>query len=384
MIYSLPYILIIVILGVLAFYHHSQEDEDVKKNINFVCMGIIIFFFGFRGFICDDWITYYPAFQKCDWDSININLFDSRREYFEPGFMLLMNICKSIYDDFQFLVFVCTCINTALLYRFLKKRISCIPLGFLLYLCFGGYLMNTNLMRNSIAILVFINSLEFIEERRPLPYFLLCLLALSFHVSAILYFPLYFFFHMKCNKWLYLAIFVAGNIIFLMRIPILLTLISHFIGGAGERLQMMIESYTEGDYGEMASTISIGYLERLLTGILIFCYYEKLSDIRQENGVFINAFIGYFVMTFFLSEFLILSQRLAGLFTFAYWILWYDLVKCFAIENNKRLFMAFLTLYCMMKMVGLTNMKTSEYDNVLFGAKSYEERLFIHEQNDNK
>jgi hypothetical protein len=32
----------------------------------------------------------------------------------------------------------------------------------------------------------------------------------------------------------------------------------------------------------------------------------------------------------------------------------------------------------MLKMIGHTNVITSQYDNVLFGAKSYEERLYIH------
>jgi hypothetical protein len=29
-------------------------------------------------------------------------------------------------------------------------------------------------------------------------------------------------------------------------------------------------------------------------------------------------------------------------------------------------------------MVGFTNLRTSEYDNILFGIKSYQERLYIH------
>ena len=83
-------------------------------------------------------------------------------------------------------------------------------------------------------------------------------------------------------------------------------------------------------------------------------------------------------MFFLLSEFNIISLRMSGLFTFAYWIIWYDFLKCFSIKNNRKLYIAFVTLYCIMKMIGSTNMITSEYDNILFGSKSYEERLYIH------
>lgn len=384
MIYSIPYVLIILIFGGLAIHHQSSDDQNTKKRIEHACIGIMIFFFGFRGFVCDDWISYYPAFQKCDIEDVFINPFDSRREIFEPGFTFLMYLCKIIYDDYFFMSFVCTCINTILLVLFLRNRTECIPFAFVLYLCFGGYLMNTNLMRNSISILLFVNALQYLEGRKPVPYFLLCMLALLFHISAIVYFPLYFFFHIRCNKWIYATLFIIGNIIFLFKIPVFLSLISIVIGGAGERLQMLIEAYTEGEYGEVASVLSIGYLERVFTGVLIFCYYDKLVAIREENKLFINAFIGYIIIILYFGEFQILSQRLANLFIFAYWIIWYDFLKCFSIENNKKLFMVFLTLYCIMKIIGMTNMKASEYDNVLFGAKSYEERLYIHQQNDTK
>lgn len=50
----------------------------------------------------------------------------------------------------------------------------------------------------------------------------------------------------------------------------------------------------------------------------------------------------------------------------------------FFILNNRRLFLIFIGIYFILKMIGTTNMITSEYDNVLFGAKSYEERLYLH------
>ena len=90
-------------------------------------------------------------------------------------------------------------------------------------------------------------------------------------------------------------------------------------------------------------------------------------------------------MTFFLKEFFILSVRMSTLFITAYWILWADLVKCFHFKNNRLLFIAFITIYCTLKMIGMTNIITSDYDNVLFGTKSYQERLIIHHRSgDNK
>lgn len=385
MMFSLPYILLIIFLGICSLLSYSgKTDDNTRKDITYICIAVIIFFYGFRGFIHDDWINYYPAFQRCSWDNININLFNIQRGWnFEPGFTFLMCLCKGVIDSYNFFVFVCICINTALLVYFFRNRTKYLPFAFALYLVFGGHIMNANLMRNSISLLVFINALGYLRERRALPYFLMCLLALSFHISSVIFFPLYFFFHKKCNKWLYIILFIIGNLIFLLHIPVFMSIISIIIGGAGERLTYMIEAYSEGKMSELTTTISIGYLERLITGTLILCYYDRLVEIREENRVFINAFIGYFIMFFYLSEFQVISQRMSTLFIFAYWILWYDLPKCFSIGNNRRLFLAFLSVYCVLKVIGTTNFPTAEYDNILLGAKSYEERLFIHQKYEN-
>lgn len=378
MIYSLPYVFLILVFGGLAVYFLQVESDSSKRVIRISCALILLFFFGFRGYAFDDWISYYPAFQKCSYEFITLNVFAYSIQWqFEPGFTFLMCLCKSLTDNYHFFVFICSAINITLLLRFINKRVDNTPLAIILFLCFGGFIMSINLMRNSLAIFIFINAIEYLEQRKPTQYFLLCLLALSFHVSAICYFPLYFFFHKKLNKWIYLALFIVGNMIFLFHVPLFSLLASFILGGGSEgKIQMMIEGYTER-YDEMA-TISIGYLERLLTGILVFCYYDKLVTIRKENIIFINMYICYIMLLLLLSQFNIISQRMSNLFIFSYWILWIDLIKAFSIENNRKLFIAFISIYCVLKTIGSTNFITAEYDNILFGAKSYEERLYIH------
>ena len=62
MIYSIPYVILVLIYGLLADYYRST-DEAGKSRINMVCIAIFLFFFGFRGFVSHDWVIYYPAFE---------------------------------------------------------------------------------------------------------------------------------------------------------------------------------------------------------------------------------------------------------------------------------------------------------------------------------
>ena len=229
-------------------------------------------------------------------------------------------------------------------------------------------------MRNSIAILLFLNSLNSLETRDAKKYFLLIFIAFCFHSSALLYMPLYFVFNRKCNKWIYLGIFMICNVIFLSKVSLFSSLLSIF--GIDEDISMKVRAYTE--LYDKSSKISIGYLERLLTGCLIFCFFDKLNDIRKENAVFINAVLAYFICFFCISEFEVLSKRLCALFAFGYWILWIDLLKCFSIKNNKNLYALFIGLYCILKIGSSTMLPDFKYENIIFGASSYQERLYYH------
>lgn len=376
--YTIPYIILILLFGLLSVLWSNSGSESNKRLYYIACIAIYVFFFGFRGFVFDDWIVYYTVFNKCELENVSFYILKYNIEWgMEPGFTLLMYICRCLVGNFHFFVFVCTAINVALLCLFFKDRMENKPLAFVLFLTFGGVVMSINLMRNSIAILIFINSLRFIEQRRLLPYMLLCILAALFHVSALLYIPFYFIVRYRYNKWVFIGILIVANTIFLLHVPVVSTLLKYIFSDAGSLVQSKLDTYTSGNMDEM-KTLSIGYLERLFSSILIICYYDKLCEIRKENILFINFFIVYILASFLLCEFSEICLRISNLFIFAYWILWADLTECFSIKNNRTLYVYFVSFYCMLKMVGTTNMITASYDNILFGAKSYEERLYFY------
>ena len=146
----------------------------------------------------------------------------------------------------------------------------------------------------------------------------------------------------------------------------------------GESYEELVEFYTEGKYADMQLTLSIGYIERLFTGVLVLCYYDKLMELRKDNVIYINAFLMFYILFFLFAEFAVIGGRLANLFTFCYWILWIDLLKCIALPNNRRLYVGYLVVYCLLKVFGTAVDETFYYDNLLTGSKSYEERIYIY------
>jgi len=381
MINALPYLILIIFYGGLAIIHHQLKGDEKQTYVNVISIGVYIIFFGFRGFIFYDWTSYYPEFSSLpDFGTLfTLNLL---KWSWEPGFTILGVLCKSLFDDYQFFIFICCLINTYLLVKFFKRYVNNLPLALMIFLAMRGITLSTDLMRNSISLFIILNALQYIIEKKPLPYFLLCGVAVMFHSSALTFFPLYFLLNRKYNRWILLSIFIAANIIYIAHIPILESILSLFIGRLADSTQLWIKAYLEMD-SSAVSFISIGYLERLLTGILLFCYFNKLCEMRKHNYIFVNSLFLCLCTFLFLSEFRTISVRCSTLFCFAYWIVWIDLIKCFYYRNNKILFIAFIGIYCIMRTYGDCNSALASYYNVLFQNQTYNERLLNFRQHFN-
>lgn len=375
--YSIPYLILLLIFGSLSVYAHKNKDSYSQwKGMVVACSLILLLFFGFRGYIGNDWTSYVPIFEHASIDTINFNVFVDPDDVtlVEPGFVLLMVLCKDISDSYVFFQFVCTLLNVLLLYQFLKNRVANYPLTIILFLIFGGYVMMTNLMRNSISLLIALNALVYLEQRQPLQYFALCLIAIHFHISAIFFIPMYFLLNLNINKWWFLGIMIVANLFFLMQFKITSIVSNSILEESFGRMAALGRRYSETEEYAVTKTISIGYIERVFTIILVFIHYDKLKSLRNNSYIYINGLLFFMCTMFFLSELSVMAERTANLFAFSYWIIWADMI--YILSNNiKKSYIAFLVVYCSLKMIGFTSLPTSEYDNHLFGAKSYQERL---------
>ena len=169
--YSIPYLALIVFFSILAWWSNDTKNEKIRKRLTWLALGVFLFFFGFRGFCFYDWTEYYRVFMTWKWWELPKT--DISDWQYEPGFMVLMLTCKSISSNYFFFSFVCAAINLILFARFLSHYVENTPLALIIYLAMGGLVMSTDLMRNSIAIMLFLNALPYLEARRPIPYFLI-------------------------------------------------------------------------------------------------------------------------------------------------------------------------------------------------------------------
>lgn len=364
----------LIFFGVCAYVFEKNEDVDIRKYVTIAAFVVFYVFFAFRGYVYTDWVSYTDFYAQVEWgDILSIQVSDDG--IIAPGFVLLCLLCRIFSSSYFFLVFVCITIDLILFLRFLKKReVDDIALTFALFIVFGGLIIMFNLLRNALAIFIFLNALEFIERRKPLQYFALILLAFSIHLSAIIFVPLYFFLHIRLNKWVFAGVVAFSILFYLSGFSIAMALIQ--LLGLEDIIGNKVTSYTES-YSTARSLSLIGTAIKLALAGLVFIYYDDIIERFKGRVIIINSLLMYFIMFYMLGEFKVLSDRFSTLFYYSYWILWADLLRVFYWKNNRRLFAVFLSLYSAIIIVTSIRQPVQQYDNILVGAKSYQERLAI-------
>lgn len=387
--YSAPYLLFLLYLVVLMFFEFRRLNFE--KDINHVRWGVIggfLIFFGFRGFVFTDWTVYYPLFEKIPtiWDGGILNVLDPEisqgyvtdastgKAGIEIGFLYFTMVFKSIIPDYHAWLFFNSLLDVLLLDFIFKKYSKYYVLSFILFFAFGGLIIECNLMRNVKAILLFLISLKYLEERRIIPYMLINGLGFLFHTSAIFYIPLYFILHKKWPNWLLWTIFILGNLIFLLHISFLKPIMVGIGDMIGGRLGVQIRLYFVLDLYNKAVSIGYEYLEQIITFALLILFKKKMLEDDKRNVLFINAYFIYFIIYLFGGEIIVIIERLTLLVIFSYWFIYPAILHTLKDTVNKWIMVIALVGYCGMKLILMNCNVFSRYDNLLFGIETYESR----------
>lgn len=377
--YSLPYILLVLFfLLIAAFQLGMPLEKQSRQFLNYILVITYILFFGFRGFVATDWINYYPFFKE-----LPTNLaFALKQNPFEPGFVIYSVLIKTISKEYIFFQFVNTLTNIILLNIFLKRYLSekYYALGFAVFIVFFGYVFEINLLRNFKSLLIFLLSIKYIENRNWIKYYSFIILALLFHWSSIIFFPLYFFLHKKTSLRTFIIIFVIGTVIYLLQIEYVKPIIKLFAQYLPVDINERISSYLDSKVFGKSYGLTFGYFERTLTTFLILFLYNKITKIKS-NILFVNSFLIYLIFYLYFSEVSVLIIRLASIFAYSYWILIPMII--FSLDRNMKWIIAlFFGLLLLIKIHLATNTLFYQYDSYLSSnMKSYKQRYEIYEKN---
>lgn len=374
-----PYILFILLI--FAFWSFELKYKKTRKLEQFTLISlslIYIFFLGFRGFVGYDFYNYYTEY----WNPLPIvgeshfwTTFFSNN-YIDLGFKFYLLIIKNIWNNYSFFIFINTSIDWLLIVYFLRRYTTYYSFSLMIFLVMGGLIFEIDFIRNFKSILLFILSLKYIEKQKATPFFILNLLGFSFHSSALIYFPFYYFISKKINFYWYLPLYICSNILFLFHIPFLKYILLPLSNLLGEGVSILVARYFEnGNFSSYG--FSIGYIERTSVALLCFYFYKQFLA-NKRNLISIN-FLLYYLLLFLLSgEVREVTLRLPYLFFFSYAVVIPQIYILAKKKISKQLLITTILIYSVFKVYGLVGLDIYQYENILIGKyKSIEERQLI-------
>ncbi len=355
----------------------SIRSTVTKYYLFLVFIFVCLIYIGFRGFVFTDWINYYPRFERCPANISDFIYYVQNNKFLtDLGFEVFQFICKLISPSFFTFQFICFTIDFFILYLVFKDlNKDNIILCFLCFFAFKGFEIEFNLLRNSKSIMLFLFSLRYVYGKKSFTkYCLMNIIGCLFHISSLIYIPMFFLLGKKFNRLFYICIFIFSILIMLSRISIskkVIELICSFIP-EGKILQKLL-TYSQSEVYSASSVFSAIILERILIFILILYMYPYLK-LDKKNFIFINMYALYFIVCFVFWDFYVIVQRGSFLFIGSIWIL---VPRMFSYIKNKSYKMLFYILffgYALYKLYNDCSNPWFEYQFCLFDL-DYDSKL---------
>lgn len=192
------YLLNLFSIPCYAFLFQYVIRSDRRRNL-FLCLIVGLQLFvtaAFRNLsVGGDLENYIPAYEHISQSSWDKLLFVP----FETGYVFLNKILSLITPEVRLLLIF---ISGFIVFGYIRSiyRNSTMPwLSLFLFMAIGFFTESLSMLRQAIAMVIILSGLKYVEERHFRKYLLIVILAMSFHLTAVILIILYPFSMMKLN-----------------------------------------------------------------------------------------------------------------------------------------------------------------------------------------
>ena len=347
--------------------------NERKKHMLFVFSIILLIgFLGLRGFIGWDWWAYYPSYNNLPGGFT-----------YEIGYEILSSVFYKMGLSYHHFTFINTVVDILILAYVLKKYSKYPIFSMFLFLAVQGLSFEVDLLRNAKAVLLFIISIQFIKERKLIPFLILNILGMIFHMSSVIYLPMYFILNRNYSRKIILPLIILGNIYYLFDTKLFIHILEYMSSVLPAAVGGKITSYLSIIPQNYKLPIGTLYFERLVTFIMVFFFLHKEKGSREKENqyslIMENSFYIFYLIFLFTSEFFIASTRIGILFIYANWFLWGDIIENLRDTKIKAVVFIIAVLIGGNRIYNHFDFNGNKilyrYENIITDHKSYEEKM---------
>ena len=133
----------------------------------------------------------------------------------ELGFKLLINIVYYFFNEKYYIFFlICSAISIIPIFMTFKKNCTYFGFALLVFISLGFYTLSFNIVRQFIALSIFIYALKYIRDKKLIKYIISIMVAILFHTTSLVVLIAYFFGNAKINKknliFIFLILLMSG------------------------------------------------------------------------------------------------------------------------------------------------------------------------------
>ena len=183
------YILLLIIVVRLAYINNRLTSRTRKCFLVFLGLFMILLM-GLRYRVGIDTLNYMTSYDSIP-DIKDFFRTDFGTSRFEPGYTLLCAVCRTITPDFWLLQLVHSFILTTCFFIFIYRNTNNPFIGIGVYIILCWLYFNTEIIRESLAISLFLLNYKNLKTSKWGRYIILSCASICFHYSAIitLFFP---------------------------------------------------------------------------------------------------------------------------------------------------------------------------------------------------
>ncbi len=225
-------VLIILVFPLIHYRRHQASEKNSKYfYLEFIVMACLM---GFRYRVGGDSIRYENLYLYQSSLTELATASNWWSDGYQPLWTLLSAICKSISDEFWvFQICQAFIVNGIVFYcanRYCKYRYTFVLVYFLTYYLY----FNAEIMREALAVSVFMFSFKYLVSHRYGKYYIFCLIAFMFHASAFILFflpPIYKIVSKRRGVPLYLTILSLSFVVILSADVIIYLMSAYLFSG---------------------------------------------------------------------------------------------------------------------------------------------------------
>lgn len=321
-------LLLVYISSLLARVLSNGKSKQLSVIFVIITTAILTLVSGLRTNIGDTGMYIYT------YKLITSN-YDANGAY-EPGFVLILKILKSISTDPQFMIMIISItINVCIIMTLWKyRKYYYFEIAVFLYVASGYYLVTMNGIRQCLAASIIFAATPLFINRNTKSYLLIVILAYTIHTSAIIMIPIYFITSVK--PWSKQSnILIIGTILAMFLYEPLMNIAASIFGS---KLDVYKES-TEGG----TSVIRVGVF--FVPVMLSYIKRDSMKHGWNKINIFTNINLLSFLVMFFSLIQWVFARFTLYLQPYTFILFGYMVKNCFYGKEKRLLYYVLLICY---------------------------------------